>query len=536
MLNKYVLRSFGCKSTTVSIMFNKCVYLFLISLITLFITSCGAETTQTYTLTILVNGEGTINPPSGEYDEGESVTINSSSSEGWVFENWSGDVNGTSNSITIKIDGDKQVTGNFIRKNYPLNVTIEGEGRVDERIVSKPKYTDYPFETIVELTPNPSNGWEFVEWSGDITSTVDVIQIPIDGEVNITVTFAEKTFYLNTNGISVMCPNSLLGETGFIDDIEYESVDRNTLLKRIEEGSDLSKVCTSLVTDMNSLFSVSSSNQIIGNWDVSNVTDMSNMFLGSSLNQPIGEWNVGNVKNMRGMFNGSLFNQPIENWDVGNVIDMSGMFIDSPFNQPIGDWNVSSVTDMRAMFRDSKFNQPIENWDVSKVTNMSTMFIRSSFNQPIGGWNISSVIDMQSMFNNSEFNQSIENWDVSKVNDMTNLFANSPFNQSIGKWDVSNVIDLKFMFTNSPFNQPIGNWNVSNVTDMSGMFYKSLFNQPLGNWDVSNVYNMKYMFADSPFNQPINNWCVSYIGSEPDFFSTNSPLTSENKPVWRTCP
>jgi len=47
---------------------------------------------------------------------------------------------------------------------------------------------------------------------------------------------------------------------------------------------------------------------------------------------------------------------------------------------------------------------------------------------------------------------------------------------------------------------------------------------------------MRYMFRSSPFNQSINFWCVTNIASEPTDFSTNSPLSPQNKPVWGTCP
>jgi hypothetical protein len=47
---------------------------------------------------------------------------------------------------------------------------------------------------------------------------------------------------------------------------------------------------------------------------------------------------------------------------------------------------------------------------------------------------------------------------------------------------------------------------------------------------------MSYMFSGSKFNQPINLWCVSNILSEPTNFSSDSPLSSENKPVWGVCP
>jgi hypothetical protein len=51
------------------------------------------------------------------------------------------------------------------------------------------------------------------------------------------------------------------------------------------------------------------------------------------------------------------------------------------------------------------------------------------------------------------------------------------------------------------------------------------------------VTNMGYMFYyATEFNQDISNWCVTNIASEPDDFSTDSPLSESNKPVWGTCP
>ena len=44
-------------------------------------------------------------------------------------------------------------------------------------------------------------------------------------------------------------------------------------------------------------------NEDISQWNVSNVTDMSQMFAGAtSFNQNIGGWNVSNVTNMSNMF------------------------------------------------------------------------------------------------------------------------------------------------------------------------------------------------------------------------------------------
>ena len=148
----------------------------------------------------------------------------------------------------------------------------------------------------------------------------------------------------------------------------------------------------------------------------------------------------------------------------------------------------------------------------------------------------SGIQNMEELFSQSAFNGDISTWDVSSVTNMTRMFYNSNFDQPIGNWDVSNVTDMVEMFWNSNFNQPLANWDVSSVIDMTQMFYNSNFNKPIGNWDVSNVGLMREMFWNSNFNQPINSWCVSNIASEPEKFSTGSPLTEENKPVWGSCP
>jgi len=473
--------------------------------------SCGTESTPVYTLTTSVNGEGTITPLEGEFDEGEMVTLTGTPKEGWIFSGWEGDWSSTENPTSVTMNSDRNIIGVFERKNYPLNISIEGKGTVEERIVSQSKTTDYPFETVVELTPVPDPGWEFEEWSGDVSSTEEVIEVTIVGEKNITVKFSDPIF-LGENGVTIMCPNGQVGDIGVVNGIEYEIVDRNLLLQRKNEGSDLTKVCVSIVTDMSLIFDNSTFNQPIGNWDVSNVTDMSKMFSYSE------------------------FNESISDWDVSNVTNMDRMFWRSQFNQPIGDWNVKNVTDMGRMFWGSQFNQPIGNWNVSNVTNMGRMFFVSQFNQPIGDWDVSSVTNMSWMFRSSQFNQSISNWDVSSVTTMNNMFEISQFNQPIGDWDVSSVTDMSSIFRESQFNQPIGDWDVSSVTNMNFMFWESPFNHPIGNWDVRNVTDMWGMLSYTPFNQNISGWCVSQFTTEPDDFSTDSPLTEENKPVWGTCP
>ena len=383
----------------------------------------GVFVKRDYPLNLTIEGEGTVeekivtNPSGREYPHGTTVELTPVPKEGWVFDSWGGDLSGTETPKNITVDKEKNVTVKFKRKDYKINFTIIGEGSVEEKIVSTPSGRVYPFQTVVELTPVPKEGWVFESWDGDLTGTDSPKNLTIDKDRNVTVVFRQPIFRLGDNGITCICENVKVGEKGFINGVEYEVVDNSLLRKRRDEGVDMTKLCTSLVTNMNSLFDSFS------------------------------------------------FNQPIGNWDVSNVIDMRAMFANTQFNQPIGNWNVSKVTDMEVMFTNSKFNQPIGDWDVGNVTRMN------------------------------------------------NMFTVSPFNQPIGDWDVSKVTSMRWMFGHTPFNQPIGDWDVSNVTEMWAMFSDN-----------------------SQFNQNISKWCVINITSEPANFSFKSPLTSENKPRWGTCP
>lgn len=363
------------------------------------------------------------------------------------------------------------------------------------------------------------------------------------------------------------CPEASVGDTIIIDEVNYTVVDNETIREEIANGNV--NLCTSLVTDMSTLFQNNASfNSDISFWDTSSVTEMPDMFKGatsfnqdigswdtsqveymfgmfasaSSFNGDIGSWNTSNVIDMSSMFNSAFsFNQDIGNWDTSSVIDMGYMFFGATvfnedignwntsnvrlmdnlfngataFNNDINDWNTSSVEGMSGMFSNSNYNKDISRWDTSSVTNMESMFhMNPSFNQDIGNWNTSNVTSMRYMFSNTSFNQDIGSWDVSAVTEMGEMFENSSFNQDIGDWDTSNVLMLEYMFfNNSNFNQDIGGWNTSNVNNMLGVFNgASAFNQNIGGWDTSRVTTMDGMFRDATlFDQPIGNWDTSNV-------------------------
>lgn len=202
-------------------------------------------------------------------------------------------------------------------------------------------------------------------------------------------------FQLAENGVTVLCPNADLGDTGIINGVTYTKRNINGLLSLIqsnENNPEIASTCTSGISDMNGLFRNTGFNLDISSWDVSNVQNMREMFYNSSFNQDISDWDVSNVSTIRDLFKSSPFNGDISSWNVSNVSDMIGTFMGTPFNGDISNWDVSNVTAMGSMFRDSPFNQSIGIWDVSNVTEMRGMFMGATqFNQPINRWCVSQI-------------------------------------------------------------------------------------------------------------------------------------------------
>ena len=221
--------------------------------------------------------------------------------------------------------------------------------------------------SIVELTAIPNVKWEFKEWAGDITGTDNPKEIIWNNSKTITAIFEEQSpFYLDENEVTIKARDWVsAGTTGELDGVTYTAVDIDKLKLMFTKEEDVSKVVTTLITDMSDLFEnapieerayqtwLVEFNPDISSWDVSNVTNMSNMVGGAwrefHFNQDISKWDVSKVTNMSGMFNNAfLFNQDIiaakgqflpgaglsfsQNLNLGNVELFEGSFIDRTFH------------------------------------------------------------------------------------------------------------------------------------------------------------------------------------------------------------
>ncbi|MDY6986722.1 MAG: choice-of-anchor U domain-containing protein [Thermodesulfobacteriota bacterium] len=171
------------------------------------IVHCGGPTGVTlpqYSLTVDTAGDGTgavtLDPAEGPYDAGTVVTLLAQAEAGSAFAEWTGDVIGSQNPAVVTMDGDKSVTAYFSEVQpgqYILSVAAEGSGVV----ILDPADGAYDENTEVALTAQANDGWEFTEWSGDLSGSENPTTITMDGDKAVTATFTALTQYTLTVSI-----------------------------------------------------------------------------------------------------------------------------------------------------------------------------------------------------------------------------------------------------------------------------------------------------------------------------------------------
>ena len=259
------------------------------------------------------------------------------------------------------------------------SVTLNGVISVASENCDVPNNTEQGFVYATTIQPTTNNTKVNVNGT-NVTTTLDNLEPNTTyytrtfltnafgefygNEISFTTSEDSCGVYLAANGVTIKayeCAN--IGDTGVIDGVTYTVVDYDMLKEMVDNDEDVTKVATTKVTTMLSMFYQEPSfNQPIGNWDVSNVTSMSGLFSSTYFNQDISNWDVSNVTIMSSMFyNAYSFNQDISNWDVSNVTNMVYMFNGAlSFNQDLSSWDVSSVTEC------NNFNLSTREWTLPK--------------------------------------------------------------------------------------------------------------------------------------------------------------------------
>lgn len=164
------------------------------------LSGCGPQ----YNLAVTIEGSGAVAPdpgavfsaPSKEtYGADETVTLMATSTTGWAFSNWSGDLTGNANPVTLVMDTNKTVTAVFVKLQYGLTAGVEpaGAGTILNIL------TSYEHGQTVQVTANAANGWVFDHWTGDITGSGNPAEIQMTGPKTITGVFRKAEHDLTVN-------------------------------------------------------------------------------------------------------------------------------------------------------------------------------------------------------------------------------------------------------------------------------------------------------------------------------------------------
>lgn len=136
-----------------------------------------------YYLNTGVNGSGTIDVPDSWQSAGSILTIIATPNTYYHLANWSGDVTGTSNTITFSMDGPRNVTANF-SANLVTNAVPEwwlaqyGLPISDAGALDDTDQDDFPNWKEFYTGTNPTNSTSYLELTATLNSSQLVLRWP----------------------------------------------------------------------------------------------------------------------------------------------------------------------------------------------------------------------------------------------------------------------------------------------------------------------------------------------------------------------
>ena len=188
--------------------------------------------TNNYTLTLTCDEGGTVgkNPNYEYYEENSTVTIFANANEGYKFVQWS-DGN-TENVRSITMTQDTVLHATFVeeqKEQFTLTLTASEGGTVTKT----PDQPSYAAGSVVTITAQANEGFEFVTWSDGNTSAQRTIVM--DKDYNLIATFRSTSIPTNNYTLTLTCDEG--GTVGKNPNYEYyEENSTVTIFANANEG------------------------------------------------------------------------------------------------------------------------------------------------------------------------------------------------------------------------------------------------------------------------------------------------------------
>lgn len=140
-----------------------------------------------YTVQVKFNpDEGNVHPDSGTYEAGNRVTITATPANGYRFVQWGTDASGSANPLSLLVDKDMVITGNFI-KQYKLTVSADPiSGTVSPNGGTHDA-------GVLKLTATPAFPYAFKNWVGTDNNNINPTNVTMNADKSVSVTFVQLT-------------------------------------------------------------------------------------------------------------------------------------------------------------------------------------------------------------------------------------------------------------------------------------------------------------------------------------------------------
>jgi uncharacterized protein (TIGR02145 family)/uncharacterized repeat protein (TIGR02543 family) len=169
------------------------------------------------TVSPLDGGSVYLSPNKETYAAGEAVTVTATPYNHYTFIGWSGASSSTSETVSITMNGDKELIANFTSKKYTLTtgVSVDGSGTVTRN----PEKDAYTAGDTVTVTATAAPNYTFNGWSGASPSTDATVKIVMDGPKALTADFGKNgasrfTVYFNRNSATGNAAESTTADSG----------------------------------------------------------------------------------------------------------------------------------------------------------------------------------------------------------------------------------------------------------------------------------------------------------------------------------
>ncbi len=149
----------------------------------------------TYPLNISVVGTGcTVSktPNLSDFNAGDTVLLQANTVSGWVFDSWSGAINGSTNPTSLNMNATKNITATF-KQLFTLTSVVSPNGAghiyINGYDSTLPIASTYIDGTSIAVQSNANAGYEFDHWENNLSGTLASQSLLMNGNKTITAVY-----------------------------------------------------------------------------------------------------------------------------------------------------------------------------------------------------------------------------------------------------------------------------------------------------------------------------------------------------------